>query len=103
MAIKRAIGFSIRARGDGSSSTLEFVLAASPFWFLAPAADASPQLTFDLLGTAPTSVVDVYSPSGSLPEITAFCLTTFNTKLSVTFASAPANNLSFDILGTFIF
>lgn len=103
MAITRAAKFAIECRGDGATSTFNFVIATSAFWYTPPSPSAIDRPMFDLSINKPADVTGVYTNTGGAPSVTAASITTLGTILSVTFDAAPTSNLIFTVCGTFIF
>lgn len=103
MAITRSAKFAIECAGDGVATSFDFVIATLPFWMIPAGPDGVASPIFSLGTNKPTDVINVYTNTPSAPSVSAASITTLGTILHVVFDVAPANGLSFTVVGTFIF
>ena len=102
MAIKSSVLFDLGFYGDGSSTSVNFVLATAPLVYELPHQDSVMATTFDIVSLRASDVINVTVVGGS-PGITSASITTLGTILAVTFSSAPSSGTLYTLKGAFIF
>ncbi len=103
MAIVRTLPFAFTCSADGASSSFDFTIATLPIWIISPGVVGQLSQVIDLSSTKPTEVISVYTNTGNCPMITAASVTTLGTMLHIEFESAPPDDLTITIIGTFVF